>query len=129
MAVGLCMWQNGRHCQPVTLCNESEVAILCLMLDVLQIRAHIKNSLAVILSKQSDDKSSIDKRHFEPVINGLYDVYNLGTARGLGVEGIEICGKTGTAENFTKTVYESKISYSLYEERQTTFPQITVPDY
>lgn len=46
--------------------------------------------------------TTIDRKHFEPVINGLYDVYNLGTARGLGVEGIEICGKTGTAENFTK---------------------------
>lgn len=46
--------------------------------------------------------TTIDRKHFEPVINGLYDVYNLGTARGLGIEGIEICGKTGTAENFTK---------------------------
>lgn len=46
--------------------------------------------------------TTIDKKHFEPVINGLYDVYNLGTARSLQVEGIEICGKTGTAENFAK---------------------------
>ena len=46
--------------------------------------------------------TSIDRKYFDPVINGLYDVYNLGTARGLGVEGIEICGKTGTAENYTK---------------------------
>lgn len=47
-------------------------------------------------------QTTIDKKHFDPVIEGLYDVYNLGTARGLGVEGIQICGKTGTAENFTK---------------------------
>lgn len=46
--------------------------------------------------------STVDKKHFEPVINGLFDVYNLGTARGLNVEGIDICGKTGTAENYTK---------------------------
>ncbi|QEE49244.1 penicillin-binding protein 2 [Flavobacterium alkalisoli] len=46
--------------------------------------------------------TTIDKEHFKPVIDGLFDVYNLGTARGLRVEGIEICGKTGTAENFTK---------------------------
>jgi penicillin-binding protein 2 len=44
-------------------------------------------------------QTTVDKKHFEPVIEGLYDVYNLGTARGLGVEGIQICGKTGTAEN------------------------------
>ncbi len=46
--------------------------------------------------------TTIEKQHFQPVIDGLFDVYNLGTARGLKVEGIEICGKTGTAENFTK---------------------------
>ncbi|WP_297333742.1 penicillin-binding protein 2 [Flavobacterium sp.] len=46
--------------------------------------------------------TSIDKQYFQPVVDGLYDVYNLGTARGLGVPDIEICGKTGTAENFAK---------------------------
>ncbi|WP_142785317.1 penicillin-binding protein 2 [Changchengzhania lutea] len=46
--------------------------------------------------------TSIDKQHFEPVVQGLYDVYNKGTAHFLQVPGIEICGKTGTAENFTK---------------------------
>ncbi len=46
--------------------------------------------------------TSINKKHFEPMINGLFDVYNLGTAQGLNVEGIDICGKTGTAENYTK---------------------------
>lgn len=46
--------------------------------------------------------TTVEPRHFEPVINGLFDVYNMGTAAGLGVQGLEICGKTGTAENFTK---------------------------
>lgn len=46
--------------------------------------------------------TSIDKNHFKPMINGLFDVYNFGTAAGLKVEGIDICGKTGTAENFAK---------------------------
>jgi penicillin-binding protein 2 len=46
--------------------------------------------------------TTIERRYFDPVVNGLFDVYNHGTAYGLGVEGIEICGKTGTAENFAK---------------------------
>jgi penicillin-binding protein 2 len=46
--------------------------------------------------------ATIDKRHFETMISGLFDVYNFGTAHGLNVEGIDICGKTGTAENFAK---------------------------
>ena len=47
-------------------------------------------------------KTSIDSKHFETVVQGLYDVYNYGTANFLRVPGIDICGKTGTAENFTK---------------------------
>ncbi|WP_250434804.1 penicillin-binding protein 2 [Hanstruepera flava] len=46
-------------------------------------------------------QTTINENHFEPVIQGLYDVYNKGTAHFLQVPGIEICGKTGTAENFT----------------------------
>jgi penicillin-binding protein 2 len=46
--------------------------------------------------------TTIDRKYFEPMISGLFDVYNLGTAQGLNVEGIDICGKTGTAENYTK---------------------------
>lgn len=46
--------------------------------------------------------TTIDEKNFLPVIDGLFDVYNYGTARGLNVSGIDICGKTGTAENFAK---------------------------
>lgn len=44
--------------------------------------------------------TTIDRQHFEPVIQGMFDVFNDGTAKALKVEGIDICGKTGTAENF-----------------------------
>lgn len=47
-------------------------------------------------------KTSISPEHFEPVIEGMFDVYKKGTAKYIQVEGIEICGKTGTAENFTR---------------------------
>ncbi len=46
--------------------------------------------------------TTIDKKHFEPVIQGMADVYRKGTARGLQVKDIEIAGKTGTVENFTR---------------------------
>jgi penicillin-binding protein 2 len=44
--------------------------------------------------------TTIDKQHFEPIVEGMFDVYKKGTAKSLQVKGIEICGKTGTAENF-----------------------------
>ena len=46
--------------------------------------------------------TTIDPQHFEPVVQGMNDVYNYGTASYLKIPGIEICGKTGTAENYTK---------------------------
>ncbi|GAA0872408.1 penicillin-binding protein 2 [Gangjinia marincola] len=45
--------------------------------------------------------TTISPEHFEPIIQGMHDVYNYGTAEFLQVPGIEICGKTGTSENFT----------------------------
>lgn len=46
--------------------------------------------------------TTIDREHFDVVVNGMNDVFNYGTAAHLKVPGIEICGKTGTAENYTK---------------------------
>lgn len=45
-------------------------------------------------------QTTIDKQHFRPVIEGLAEVYKSGTARRLQIPEIDICGKTGTVENF-----------------------------
>ncbi len=56
-----------------------------------------------IPSKYTTPKyTTIDKQNFEPAIQGMFDVFNKGTAVALKVKGIDICGKTGTAENFMK---------------------------
>ena len=55
--------------------------------------------------------TTIDTEHFEPVIQGMYDVFEIGTARYSKVEGIEICGKTGTAENF-KRINGEKVPFT-----------------
>ena len=46
--------------------------------------------------------TTIEAKNFDPVIEGMHQVYKSGTASALGVPGIEIAGKTGTAENYTK---------------------------
>ncbi len=46
--------------------------------------------------------TTIDRKHFDPVVQGMADVYKMGTARGVQIPGIDIAGKTGTVENFTK---------------------------
>ena len=47
-------------------------------------------------------QTSIDSIYFETVINGMHQVVERGTARIAKVKGIDICGKTGTVENFMK---------------------------
>ncbi len=48
-------------------------------------------------------QTTIDKKHFAPIIEGMYEVFKTGTGRNSKVEGIEIVGKTGTSENFIRT--------------------------
>jgi penicillin-binding protein 2 len=46
--------------------------------------------------------TTIDPENFEPVVEGMFRVVNGGpgsTARNARIEGIDLCGKTGTAEN------------------------------
>ncbi len=44
--------------------------------------------------------TSIDRENFEPVIEGMFNVVERGTARIARIKGIDVCGKTGTVENF-----------------------------
>jgi penicillin-binding protein 2 len=46
--------------------------------------------------------TTIEARHFEPVIEGMNEVYKSGTASRVQIPDVEICGKTGTVENFVK---------------------------
>ena len=46
--------------------------------------------------------TTIDAKHFDPVVEGMHEVYKSGTASTLRIPGVEIAGKTGTAENFAK---------------------------
>ena len=54
------------------------------------------------LKYKEKNTTTISPEHFEAVIQGMNDVYNYGTAALLKIPDIEICGKTGTAENYTK---------------------------
>ncbi len=46
--------------------------------------------------------TAVEAKYFDPVVEGMHQVYQRGTAASIQIPGIEMCGKTGTAENFTK---------------------------
>ena len=45
-------------------------------------------------------KTTIKRKFFEPVINGMEEVFKTGTGKYYPLKGVDICGKTGTVENF-----------------------------
>ncbi|TYQ00437.1 penicillin-binding protein 2 [Tenacibaculum adriaticum] len=47
-------------------------------------------------------KTSVDAKYFPIAIEAMSDVFKTGTGKWSQVKGIDICGKTGTVENFTK---------------------------
>lgn len=69
-------------------------------------RPHILKNISGVDTIQSiyqvKNNTTIDPAHFDPVIQGMFDVYNKGTASHIQIPDIEICGKTGTAENFIR---------------------------
>ena len=46
--------------------------------------------------------TTINAKHYPAVIDAMYEVFKTGTGKYSKVEGIEIAGKTGTAENFIR---------------------------
>jgi len=51
-----------------------------------------------IIKKQT----TVNSEYFEPVVEAMHEVFKTGTGRWSQVNGIEICGKTGTSENFVR---------------------------
>ena len=66
------------------------------------IQPHFMKSISgeVQLNFHEKRKTTIDSAHFETIIDGMHKVVEYGTARIARIKGIEVCGKTGTVENF-----------------------------
>ncbi len=46
--------------------------------------------------------TGIDVENLEPIIEGMKGVFDYGTARAMRIKDVVACGKTGTAENYTR---------------------------
>ena len=66
------------------------------------IKPHFMKSISGFpeLGVYEKNKTTIDSVHFETIVDGMHKVVEYGTARVARIKGIEVCGKTGTVENF-----------------------------
>lgn len=66
------------------------------------------------ISKPDKHNSLIDSADFEPIINGMHQVFvgDHGTARWYNIDSIPMCGKTGTVENPHGDDHSLFISYA-----------------
>lgn len=73
---------------------------------------HILKKIKNIPYKAYNEKkiTTIDSKYFDPIIEGMFQVFEIGTARYSRLEAIQMCGKTGTAENF-KRINGRKVQY------------------
>ncbi|MDO6745157.1 penicillin-binding protein 2 [Tenacibaculum soleae] len=53
--------------------------------------------------------TTINPKHFPIAIEAMHEVFTYGTAKWHQIEGIDICGKTGTAENKIKMIDGEKV--------------------
>ena len=70
-------------------------------------------------------RTLVDKRHYETVVKGMREAVLNGTCRAANLPGIEVCGKTGTAQNRGKDhsafmgfapMNDPKIAVAVYVE-------------
>jgi penicillin-binding protein 2 len=51
--------------------------------------------------QRHDVLTHVSDTTYQAIINGMHDVVTMGTARIARIDGIDVCAKTGTAENYT----------------------------
>ncbi len=68
------------------------------------------NNKSIIDSTYSTRRNTtINPTHFPVVIEAMHEVFTYGTAKWFQIKGIDICGKTGTAENKIKMIDGKKV--------------------
>lgn len=68
--------------------------------------------------------TTINPVHYETIAEGMRNAVLGGTCRGLNINGIEVCGKTGTVENSHGKDHSACISFAPYKD-----PKIAISVY
>ena len=74
------------------------------------IKSFADSDLEIPEKYRTKKETSIDKKHFEVVIDGMHQVVSAGTGYSAFVPGLDICGKTGTSQNYSG----NRIDHSVF---------------
>lgn len=74
---------------------------------------HIEGQDSIDIQFRTPHHTTVDKQHFETIIKGMWRGVNRdGTCRGAYLEGLDVCGKTGTAQNPLGEDHSTFISFA-----------------
>ena len=65
-------------------------------------------------------RTAIDPEHFDAVIQGMRNAVIYGTCWGLSLPGIEVCGKTGTVENYRGKDHSACIGFAPLDKPEVS---------
>lgn len=63
------------------------------------VKNYVEENVEISSEFKKQNKVRIERKYFEPVIEGMERVIKSGTAQNAYVRGLDICGKTGTSQN------------------------------
>ncbi len=74
---------------------------------------HIEGQDSIDIKYRTPHYTSVDKKHFETIIKGMWRGVNVdGTCQLAKLEGLDVCGKTGTAQNPLGDDHSTFISFA-----------------
>ena len=97
--ISLSIGQGELSFTPLQICNACATIANRGYYIIPHIVKHIEGQDTIAHRLTERQNTGIDPKHFEPVIQGMHAVCEYGTGRSAQVPGIEVCGKTGTAQN------------------------------
>ncbi len=97
--ISLSIGQGELGCTPLQMANFAAILANRGYYYIPHIIREVEGEGGVVPKFRERQYSSVDSIHFEPIIQGMWDGVNVEGSKLARIEGWDVCGKTGTAQN------------------------------
>ncbi|MBR7102734.1 MAG: penicillin-binding protein 2, partial [Tidjanibacter sp.] len=99
--ISLAIGQGELGCSPLQMANLAAIVANRGYYYIPHVIKHIEGQDSLDVKYYEKHYTMVDEKHFEPIVQGMYEAVHSegGTGRVADVPGLEVCGKTGTAQN------------------------------